>query len=241
MNHILIITGGYLNIGYTQEYIKTLSYDKVFAVDKGLEYADALGLVPELIIGDFDTVDEKLLDRYEKQLTEADKKLAEADNQAAEVDRQSVRIIRHPSHKDQTDTELALYCAKEDNASRVTILGATGSRLDHVLANIGLLLYACRSGMDAAIIDEHNRIRLLTSEYGVNEVTIDKAEQYGSYVSLIPVTPVVSGVTTKGLLYSLDNAVIEQGNGLTVSNEIIEKTARIQIESGAVLIIESGD
>ena len=241
MNHILIITGGYLNIGYTQEYIKTLSYDKVFAVDKGLEYADALGLVPELIIGDFDTVDEKLLDRYEKQLTEADKKLAEADNQAAEVDRQSVRIIRHPSHKDQTDTELALYCAKEDNASRVTILGATGSRLDHVLANIGLLLYACRSGMDAAIIDEHNRIRLLASEYAVNEVTIDKAEQYGSYVSLIPVTPVVSGVTTKGLLYSLDNAVIEQGNGLTVSNEIIEKTARIQIESGAVLIIESRD
>ena len=241
MNHILIITGGYLNIGYTQEYIKTLSYDKVFAVDKGLEYADALGLVPELIIGDFDTVDEKLLNRYEKQLTEADKKLAEADNQAAEVDRQSVRIIRHPSHKDQTDTELALYCAKEDNASRVTILGATGSRLDHVLANIGLLLYACRSGMDAAIIDEHNRIRLLTSEYGVNEVTIDKAEQYGTYVSLIPVTPVVSGVITKGLLYSLDNAVIEQGNGLTVSNEIIEKTARIQIESGAVLIIESRD
>jgi thiamine pyrophosphokinase len=95
--------------------------------------------------------------------------------------------------------------------------------------------------MDAAIIDEHNRIRLLASEYAVNEVTIDKAEQYGSYVSLIPVTPVVSGVTTKGLLYSLDNAVIEQGNGLTVSNEIIEKTARIQIESGAVLIIESRD
>lgn len=222
----LIITGGYLNINFAREYIKTLSYDKVFAVDKGLEYADRLSIVPDYIIGDFDTIDDELLMKYEN---------------AVECGRINSKIIRHPAMKAQTDTELAFNLANDENADEIILLGATGSRLDHVLCNIGMLMFAGKVGIKCTIVDENNRIRLLSSEYDMRDIVIQKREQFGTYFSLIPVTKVVSGITISGALYPLDNASVIQGTGLTISNEINEKAAHIHIEEGAALIIESKD
>ena len=222
----LIITGGYLNIDFAKEYIKTLSYDKVFAVDKGLEYADSLSIVPDYIIGDFDTIDNEVLMKYEN---------------AASSGSINSRIIRHPVMKAQTDTELAVNMAKEENAEAIIILGATGSRLDHVLCNIGMLMCAGKAGIKCTIVDENNRIHLLSSEYDMKDIVVSRREQFGTYFSLVPVTEEVSGVTISGALYPLDNASVIQGTGLTISNEINEKAARIHIEEGAALIIESKD
>ena len=68
--HTLIVTGGTLDYTFAKEYCKTLSYDKVFAVDKGLEYVHNLGMIPDMIIGDFDTVDGSLLSEYEQRIEE---------------------------------------------------------------------------------------------------------------------------------------------------------------------------
>ena len=224
--HILIVTGGYVDINFFKEYIKTLSYDKVFAVDKGLEYVAQLGLNPDLIMGDFDTVDSDILARYEA-----------IDGSYSELS----KVIRYPAKKDYTDTELALHYAKKQGASAVTMIGATGSRLDHVFANIGLLIYSAKNGMKSVIVDANNRIHLLSGDYGDSEYIVERKNQWGKYVSIIPVSEIIEDVTIEGVEYPLNSAKIEQGPCLTVSNEIIEKAAHIHIGKGTALVIESRD
>lgn len=222
MCHVLIITGGHLNLDFAKVFCGQLSYDKVYAVDKGLEYVDALGLSPDYILGDFDTVDKALLKSYQEQ-----------------VDSGSLDMIieYHPVKKDAADTELAVVKAIENGANSITILGATGSRLDHVLANIGLLSLAAEKDVKCQIVDACNRIRLLT---GSAHCSIKKAEQYGDYLSFIPLTPVVKGLTLTGVMYPLTDRTVYQNSSFTVSNQITEE-AYISIKEGELLMIESRD
>ncbi|MCI8509035.1 MAG: thiamine diphosphokinase [Lachnospiraceae bacterium] len=225
MKHIVILTGGYLNIRFAKEYMKTLSCDKVFAVDKGLEYAEALGIVPDYIIGDFDTVDKILLESYEKQIAQG-KKCAYLD--------------RYPAKKDATDTELAILKAIEEKAGKITLLAASGGRIDHMLANLNLLLLTGQAGIECYIVDETNRVRLLDSADN-RPCIIQKKEQYGTYLSLIPITEFIEGLTITGVMYPLYKKKVYQGNSLTVSNRIVDKETRISLDKGKVLIIESMD
>lgn len=225
MKHMLVVTGGHLNIDFTKEYIKTLSYDKVFAVDKGLEYVDAMNMNPDYIVGDFDTVNTDLLAMYEEKITNE------------EI---STCIERHPVMKDETDTELALDIAIEAGADCITLLAATGSRLDHVLANMGLLIKLAKHNVKMYIVDETNRIQIMTRDNFQNCI-ISKKEQFGKYVSLVPITPCVKGVTCKGALYPLCKEDIYSGESRTVSNEIEEEYLEISISDGMMLVIESRD
>ena len=223
MCHVLIVTGGHLDFDFAENFCNTISYDKVFAVDKGLEYADALGLHIDYILGDFDTVNTALLKSYQKQ-----------------IDSGSLDAIieYHPVKKDAADTELAVLKAIEDGADSITILGATGSRLDHVLSNIGLLSLTAGKNVDCRIVDSCNRIRLLT---GNTHCCIKKAEQYGEYLSFIPLTPMVKGLTLTGVMYPLTDRTVYQSSSLTVSNQITEEEANIFIKEGELLMIESRD
>lgn len=223
MCHVLIITGGHLKLDFARSFCKQLPYDKVYAVDKGLEYADALSLRPDYILGDFDTVNTALLKSYQKQ-----------------IDSGSLDAIieYHPVKKDAADTELAVLKAIEDGAHSITILGATGSRLDHVLANIGLLSLSAENNVDCRIVDSCNQIRLLT---GSTHCCIKKAEQYGDYLSFIPLTSEVKGLTLTGVMYPLTDRTVYQKSSLTVSNQITEEEANIFIKEGELLMIESRD
>ena len=225
MGQVLIITGGYLNIEFARQYTKTLSFDKVFAVDKGLEYADAIGIMPDFIVGDFDTVSKTLLETYEKRI---------------EREQLHTKIERHPAKKDASDTELALQQAISERAEQITILGATGSRLDHVLANINLLIQSEKAGVPCYLVDETNRIQLLTSP-GRHTCILEKKNQHGRYLSVIPFTDRVSGVTLQGVAYPLKDRDLARESSLTVSNEIIDEKAYITLENGKMLVIESKD
>lgn len=225
MKHIVIVTGGYLNLEFVQAYLKTLFYDRVFVVDKGLEYGKLLGLQPDYIVGDFDTVKAEILKSYEAEIANG--------NLPAYVE-------RHPEKKDVADTELAILKAIEVGAECITIFGATGSRLDHVLANIGLLLQTAKVGIPCYIVDETNRLRLLDVQLETSCV-IKREEQHGTYLSLIPLSEVVEGVTIQGVMYPLQEKTLHQGSSLTVSNQIIAEEAEIWIDKGKVLVIESRD
>lgn len=225
MRHMVIITGGYLNIDFAKAYIKTLSCDKVFAVDKGLEYVDAMNMIPDYLVGDFDTVDSGLLARYEEMIS------------AGEID---TYIERHPVMKDATDTEIALDIAMELGADCITLLAATGSRMDHVMANLGLLIKAAKYNVKMYMVDKTNRIQIMTDEHFKN-CSLSKKGQFGKYVSLTPVTPCVEGVTLKGALYPLEKENIYYGGSRTVSNEIEEEYLEITIEKGMMLVMESKD
>ena len=109
--------------------------------DSGLEKVKESALVPTDIIGDFDSLKNKeLLLEYEKR---------------------GVPVQTFPVKKDYTDTHLAVLFAAGLHPSRITILGATGTRYDHSLANIGLLQWLCDQGISCVIIDEHNEIEML--------------------------------------------------------------------------------
>lgn len=219
--HILIVAGGKLALSFAGEYCRTLSVDKVFAVDKGLEYTDALKLVPDLILGDFDTVDSGILSRYEKMGSAG-------------------LVERYPKKKDASDMELALWRAKEAGADQVTMLAATGSRLDHVVTNMNLLLLAEKAGIECYMVDETNRIQLLSASMR-KCVRISREKQYGTYLSVIPMSETVEGFTITGVAYPLDHVVLSQGNSLTVSNQITSENACISLERGSVWIMESRD
>lgn len=234
MSHVLIITGGHINISFVSEYIKTLSYDKVFAVDKGLECVHELGIVPDKIIGDFDSVDRNILEVYEHKGS-YDRKLPEASYS------RNIEVIRHPVKKDASDTELAVKCATCDGADRITILGATGTRIDHMLANLQMLYSVAVTDVECIVVDENNRIRIIDSRRDNDYFVIEGKEQYGKYISLIPITDELTGLTLSGVMYPVSDITVKKGSSLLVSNEITEKTARIHIGSGAALLIESRD
>ena len=109
----LIVTGGSLDICWVKEFIKTINAEYIIAADSGLKYIDELGLVPDMILGDYDSVEDGLLDKYK-----------------------SIDIKTYPREKDYTDTHIAIINALKAGASDIYILGATGTRMDHTFTNI---------------------------------------------------------------------------------------------------------
>lgn len=212
----IIVSGGHADIGFVKEYIAKEDYDYLIAADKGLEVTDRLALTPDLIIGDFDSVDEKLIRRYE-----TDPKSAES-------------IMKFKPDKDLTDTHLAVERAVKMGYDEIDILCATGDRIDHMLGNVAVLLYALENDSSAAMIDENNRIRMTDSK-----MTILRQEQHGKYVSVFPYGGQASGVTLKGFKYPLSDGVLAINESLGVSNEIVADVASLEVERGILLVVES--
>jgi thiamine pyrophosphokinase len=130
--------------------------------------------------------------------------------------------------------ELAINLAAERGASEVVILGGSGSRLDHTLANIMLLSNLLNRGIKGCLEDANNRIYLIRDRIAVKK-------QDNRKVSLLSLSPAVEGLTTKGLEYKLENAVLKFGSSFGISNEFIEETAEITIKKGLLLVFVSKD
>ncbi len=227
----LIITGGRLDTAFAGAFLRgyagagaktgaNYGFDCVILVDKGLEYARTLGLVPAAIVGDFDTVDPAVLARYRAYAGK------------------EVLWDEHKPEKDETDTELAIDTAMRLGCTKLVILGATGGRLDHELSNIHLLKLCLDAGVDAALYDAQNRISLLTGGRIFRRDAV-----YGKYVSFLPLTEQVRAITLTGFRYPLTDKNLSIGReaGLCVSNEIVEETAEIRLGEGILICVESKD
>lgn len=221
MNKTLILTGGDIDLEFAGNYCREHEFNLVIAVDDGLRAADRLSIIPDYIVGDFDTVSPLLLYKYENM-----------DN---------IKIKRFKPEKDYTDTQIAVMRAIEENSFSIHILGGTGSRLDHTIANIQLLQSALECGIEAMIVSEKNRIRLLGDKR--KQITLTKEESMYKYVSLIPLSEKVSSVTTMGMKYNVSDFdfYIDKNISMGVSNEIKETKAEIKIADGKLLLIESND
>ena len=213
--NILIITGGGLDVPFATSYLKDHDYDRVIAADKGFFYALELGIRPDFVLGDFDSLDE------------ASKKKLDAYQDAMDV---------YPSVKDYTDTHLALEKALEFGADEITILGGTGTRLDHTWANVGLLEIPARQGVPTYIVDAHNRISMWNHGF-----EIKKEESFGDFVSLIPYTEKVTGLTLRGFFYEVTDFILTIGVSRGISNELIKETASVEFVSGELIMVESLD
>lgn len=212
----LIITGGNIRDEFACEKIKTGGYDMIMAADSGMDFLYRNHLTPDIIVGDFDSVDHDALDFFWE-----DKR---------------IEFCRLDPVKDDTDTEYAIRDALSRGITQLTILGGTGSRLDHVLGNISLLGIGLEENVEIELVDEHNRVRMIDKP-----LSIRRDEQFGRFVSLIPYTGNVEHVTLTGFKYTLDDYTMGGFNSLGVSNEIKEEVARIEFSSGILLVIESVD
>jgi thiamine pyrophosphokinase len=214
----VIIAGGTLDTTRTRSWSRQIqallkTADLIIAADSGASLMKKSGYLPHVIIGDLDSIDPDTLAFFRKN---------------------QVPVHSHPSRKNSTDTELCVEYARENGATRITLLAATGTRLDHTLANILLLLPMADAGISARILDEKNELQVVTDR-------VDLTGTPGDLVSLIPLTPTVRGVTLKGLSYPLENHTLVMGSTLGVSNFFSGSTAQISIRSGTLLVVRSMD
>lgn len=148
------------------------------------------------------------------------------------------KLITLPTEKDMTDTEAALDIAATKQPSSIAILGGLGGRFDHTMGNIALL---SKYDLPITIKDEKNSVSLLRpGRYFV-------AKGGYKYISLIPFSSVVSGLSISGAKYNLENATLTHDNTLGISNEIIgtspnaSPTCEISFEKGELLVCQSND
>lgn len=222
----IIVSGGHVAI---EELKTTLNKLKgkdpkdlcVIAADRGIETLMALSIVPDYIIGDFDSANTDAL-QYAITLSEE----------------KGVPFQRLNPVKDDTDSEAALQLAFEKSQGCIYFFGGTGSRIDHVLSNLMILKQGLRKDRFILLLDENNRIQACDKNHPVR---IQRAEQYGKYVSVIPIAGPVSGVTLKGFYYPVEDAILSGEDSLGTSNEITEDTASISVTDGTLLVIESKD
>lgn len=212
---MLIITGGKIDLAWAGEWLMKNQFDYVIAADKGLVYADQLNCKVDYILGDYDSVDKDLLDKYRKK---------------------NIDITTFPCEKDYTDTHLAIETAIEKGAGEIVILGATGSRMDHTISNIENMKITLKQDIHCSIVDKHNKIYLADKN-----VEIKKSEQFGSYISLIPLTESVTGITLRGFYYPLSHYNMKQGFSVGISNEIVDETGIIEFDHGVLIIFETND
>lgn len=212
----MIISGGSIKDSFALSFLQQKKPEYVIAADKGMEFCYRNGICPDVIVGDFDSADGEVLSYFRGQ--------------------GDVEIITLNPVKDDTDTEFAIRHAMEKGASTITVLGGTGSRIDHVLGNIELLGIGLSRGIPIILQDSCNRVRMIDKG-----ITIGKAEQFGVYVSLIPYTAQVEHLYLRGFKYPLSDYCMTGFNSLGVSNEIIDERGEISFEKGILLVIESRD
>lgn len=210
-----IFSGGTTDIAFAADVLAEETDVTAIAVDRGLDTCLSLGISPDVVIGDFDSVSEE-------------GRLFLKDNAA--------RVRKLNPIKDDTDTEAALDYALAHTEGEIVILGGTGTRIDHLLGNLSILGKAFAYDRDVVLLDTHNRIRLVRDTF-----RIAKEKQFGSYISVFPWQGTARGVTETGFFYPLSDAVLTGVTSLGVSNEIVEEEAVISVEEGVLMVIESRD
>ena len=219
MNRVIIVANGQLpDLEAARAVVQPT--DTIIAADGGAEHCRVLGVVPYILIGDFDS------------LSPADLVTLEA---------AGTRIIRHPARKDQTDLELALDHALGEGASDIVILGGLGGRWDQTFANLLLLVRSngFSRAAEAHAATTNVRVRLLdgpqeiTALRGPGELSLNG--EVGNTVSLIPIGGDARGITTSGLEYPLHDEMLSFGSTRGISNVMMERGATVSLAEGLLI------
>ena len=212
----VIVSGGSIDDLFALEQIKAICPEIIIGVDSGLRFLYDNRVMPTHIVGDFDSISKEIIDYYKHET--------------------GVPIREFNPVKDASDTEIALKLAIELGVEHVWILGGTGTRLDHVMANIQMLKFALDAGVKAYILDEYNRISLIDGE-----VTLERGSAYGPYFSVFPLGGAVSGFSIRGAKYPLHNHRLMPYDSLCVSNQFLEEKVTISFSGGCVILMETRD
>ncbi len=185
------------------------SGDWLVAVDGGYRLMKAMGLNPELVIGDLDSLTEVEL---------------------AEIQAAKIPVQRFPVDKDEIDLELAINAALDRGKQPLRIAGALGGRLDQLSANLALLVRPDLAGLDVRLEDGETEAWIIRKEGSVTG-------KPGELVSLLPVGGPAYGVTTEGLQYPLHDETLYPYRTRGISNVLVGTEARVRITDGFLLCI----
>jgi thiamine pyrophosphokinase len=185
--------------------------DLVVAADGGARHALEAGIVPDLIVGDLDSLESNFL---------------------REIEERRVEIQRHPKRKDKMDGHLAVLAAGERGATAADFLCAAGGKPGAVFALPHILLTAERIGLRSTVVSDQGRMFVVeASSHAVEGAA-------GDSVSVFPLSGPATGITLEGMGYPLVNARLEPGDTLGFHNELIGTEARVSVERGALLVVQ---
>lgn len=185
--------------------------DLVVVADGGARAARAAGIVPDLLVGDLDSLD---------------------DASARWASRRSIRGRVFPPEKNATDAELALRLAVQRGAREIVIFGPLSGRMDQALANVFLVVAARALGSRARLTDGRAFVWLASRTTRIDG-------RRGDLVSLLPLSPRVRGIVTTGLRYPLNQGTLRQGFTRGISNEIVSLPASVRVAKGDLLLIHT--
>lgn len=192
--------------------------DKVdiwIGADRGALMLVENGIRLQYAVGDFDSVNAQ---------------------QKAMILENSTRLATYPSMKNETDLKIALHQACELQPKKIYLFGVTGGRLDHALINMQLLHKIVEKEIRGIIIDQWNRLELTKP----GTYTVYKQEDY-PYVSFVPFTKEVKGLSLIDFKYPLDSYLLKKGSTRCISNELNSNKAIFTYEEGMLLLIQSRD
>ncbi|WP_431029436.1 thiamine diphosphokinase [Lysinibacillus sp. LZ02] len=202
--------------GPIREVAFNINVDKWIGVDRGAYYLIEQGIVPDAIVGDFDSVSEEEFVRISAVVT---------------------HVEAFQSEKDETDTDLALMRAIEFTPSEVLLTGVTGGRLDHQEAALRSLyrMQLAYPHIQFKVMNTHNELHFLTPGRHKLEKTVHP------YLSFFAYGEDVCEVTLRGVKYETTNETITQATSRFTSNEILLDDAYITFSSGICLVVRSMD
>lgn len=187
--------------------------DFIICADGGLNHLAEINRKPNLVIGDLDSISKFALEYIKSN---------------------NITVEKYSSIKDATDTVLAMEYLIDKGYKEIILMGVTGTRQDHTMANILLLNILNNKGIKGKIVDDNNTIYLI-DDYLKLEYLDD------SYISIIPITEQGIIITLNGFFYNLDRELIGFGSTHGVSNKIIEDLGTIKIHRGRALVFVSKD
>ena len=207
---VFVVSGGdFGDPAFLRRQAAAVDPAAMICADGGARHLEAAGLVPDVIVGDMDSLDPAALRDYEAK---------------------GSRILRHAPRKDETDTELALREAFRMGPAEVWIWGALGYRVDHLLANISLLAQGKPAGTEVKLIDEWCEVFLIDRRRVI-------AGEAGQTVSLFPFAGPAAGVTLTGFEFPLKKATMEIDHPYGVSNRLLGDQGIVEVDSGRLLAV----
>lgn len=219
MKDVIIVSGGNIQRDFALDFLKKNKNKEVclIAADRGVEFFEGTDWQPDVAVGDFDSLSETGCE-YLKSLKDTE-------------------VVKLKPEKDDSDTQSAVNFAIDRGAKKIVILGATGNRIDHLLANFGLLVLGRDRGADITLVDQWNYMKLIPPH-----TVLRKKEQFGKYVSFFSLEGDLPGLTLTGFKYPLNGHLLKVADsGLTVSNEIADDEAVVEFESGTLLMLMTRD
>lgn len=205
----VIFAGGKIeNYDKIKKYLEGSSL--IICADSGIEHAFNMGIIPDLLVGDMDSISPAALEKAKKL---------------------GIEMQNVPSEKDFTDTQLALDTALARGAREAVLLGGLGDRPDHGLANIFLMVSFKKRGLEFKLAGENWEMFLIDEETEIRG-------KEGDILSLIPISPEVKGVETEGLYYPLKGETLFMGPARGISNVFLGNTAKVSVKQGLLLAVK---